>query len=519
MKENGAEPLTDEFRSTQRKETSPENRQLSSRVSSGVIGFDSLVEGGIPRGSLILLAGNPGAGKTSFSAKFLHHGVTECNEPGIYVSFAESREAFFANCKRMRMEFESLEKQRKFELLDFATPAIEKGAGDILAVVLAEISRIKARRLVIDSFSALSQSFRLPIEARAVLHTVLGKMVRLAGCTTLLVVEQPLGENKTGSGIEEFVADGVVSFTLEGRRGRLSRKMQVVKMRGTKADTSQHSYEISDDGLVITDPDIAMVETVSTERLQIGPPGLGVMFGGGLLKGSTTLVEGAAGAGKTILALHFLAEGAGSDQKCLYLSYEQPAVQLVAAGEEFGWPMKKHVESGTIRFSSHYPDHYSLEDLVFEAKGLIEQQKPARLVVDSLTALRRVLSDDELIVAVKSIDSFAKKHGITSLLTSSIESAAHGGTRGVWTLMDNVISLRNIEADSALKRSLVIFKARGTRHDRDIREFEITPKGIEVKQKFVGWEQLLAGAPRKTWNRRPEDSPAESSLDSGSLHH
>jgi circadian clock protein KaiC len=447
----------------------------------------------------VLLAGNPGAGKTSFSAKYLHYGVIKRNEPGIYVSFAEGREAFFANCKRMNMDFEPLEKQHKFELLDFATPAIEKGAGDILTVVLAEISKIRAKRLVIDSFSALSQSFRLPIEARAVLHTVLGKMVRLAGCTTLLVVEKPMGENRTGAGIEEFVADGVISLNLEPRKGSLSRKIQVLKMRGTKAITRQYSYEIGDNGVEVSDPEIAMVERVSGERLRTGPPGLDKMLGGGLLKSSSTLVEGPSGAGKTILSLHFLVEGAQSDQRGLYLSFEEPARQLIASGEEFGWPMKQHVDKGTIFVTSHFPDHYSLEGLVMEAKGLFEQHKPSRLVIDSLTAVRRVLPEDEYVHWIKSMSSLAKSQGVTSLLTASTEPIGHGSTSGVWMLMDNVISLRNVEVESALKRSLVIFKARGTKHDRDIREFEITTQGMEVKQKFVGWEQLLAGAPRKTW--------------------
>ena len=495
----------DDSRSTIKE--APNEKDLNDRVPTGIKGFDALVEGGIPRGSLVLLAGNPGAGKTSFSAKYLHYGVIQRNEPGIYVSFAESREAFFANSKRMNMEFAPLEKEHKFELLDFATPAIEKGAGDILTVVLAEIGKIRAKRLVIDSFSALSQSFRLPIEARAVLHTVLGKMVRLAGCTTLLVVEKPMGENRTGTGIEEFVADGVISLTLEPIKGNLSRKIQVVKMRGTKANTRQHSYEIGDQGIAVTDPEIMMVERVSGERLKAGPPGLDKMLGGGLLKSSSTLVEGPSGAGKTILALHFLVEGALSDQRGLYLSFEEPSRQLVAAGEEFGWPVKQHSEEGKVWFACQYPDHYNLEGLVLEATRLFEQQKPARLVVDSLTAVRRVLSEDEYVHWIKSMNSLAKRQGVTSIMTASTEPIGRGSTAGVWMLMDNVISLRNVEVESALKRSLVIFKARGTKHDRDIREFEITTTGMEVKQKFVGWEQLLAGAPRKIWAEGEGESP------------
>ena len=492
---------------TPRKESGA--RAKSDRVPTGIEGFDPLVEGGLPRGSLVLLAGNPGAGKTSFSAKYLHFGVTKRNEPGIYVSFAESREAFFANSMRMNMNFEPFEKERKFEFLDFATPEIEKTAGDILTLVLTEIGRVQAKRLVIDSFSALSQSFRLPIEARAVLHTVLGKMVRLAGCTTLLVVEKPLGESRTGTGIEEFVADGVVLLTLEPGKENLGRKIQVLKMRGTKANTDQHGYEIGDDGVSVSDPGTTMIESTYTEKIGSGSGGLDRMLGGGLFKNSISLVEGPSGAGKTILALRFLVEAAAAGQKGLYISFEEPAAQLVASGEGLGWAIGKRLEDGTIKVTSHYPDHFTLDGLVHEAKSLMQHHKPVRLVVDSLTAVQGVLSEDEYVKWIKSLGSLAKSQGLTSIFTASTESDGRRATQGIQTLMDNVISLSNVEVDSTLKRSLVILKARGMKHEREIREFEITDQGIEVKERFVGWEQLLAGTPRKIWTDDQKVSPGK----------
>ena len=476
--------------------------EKNDRVPTGIEGFDALVEGGLPRGSLILLAGNPGAGKTSFSSRYLHFGLTKRSEPGIYVSFAESREAFFANSQRMKMDFEPFEKNHDFEFLDFATPEMEKTAGDILTVVLSEIGRIKAKRLVIDSFSALSQSFRLPVEARAVLHTVLGKMVRLAGCTTLLVVEKPLGETRTGTGIEEFVADGVVLLTLEPGRGDLDRKIQVVKMRGTKANTNEHGYEIGDEGVSVTDPEIMLVERVFTEKLGTGTAGLDNMLGGGLVKNSTSLLEGPSGTGKTILALRFLVEGVAKEQKGLYLSFEEPAAQLVATGEGFGWPIGDLVSKDMITIDSHYPDHHSLEGLVLETKSLLHKHKPTRIVIDSVTAVRKVLSEEAYVKWIKSMGSLSKSQGVTSIFTATVNPGARRSNAGISMLVDNIISLGNVEVDSALRRSLVILKSRGAKHDREIREFDITPQGIELKEKFVGWEQLMAGSPRKTW---PED--------------
>lgn len=203
------------------------------RVSTGIEGFDNLIEGGIPRGSLLLLGGEAGSGKTFFAAQYLYHGVSKLDEPGIYVSFAENRETFLKNMKRLNMDFEKYEQAGRFRLMDLVT-VTEKGVGEILDSVLAEISNLKAKRLVIDSFSAMAQAFKEPIEARVVVHTILGKMVRQAGCTTLLVVEKQSGQERIGLGLEEFVADNVMILRRRILDDRLVRELEIVKMRGTR---------------------------------------------------------------------------------------------------------------------------------------------------------------------------------------------------------------------------------------------------------------------------------------------
>lgn len=166
------------------------------RVATGVEGFDNLIEGGFPRGDLILLVGHPGSGKTILSSQFLHHGASRQQEPGIYVSFAENREAFLRNMKRSKMDFEKLEKQNLFRFLDFVT--VKEGAIDeALNTVMAEIDSLKAKRLVIDSFSAMSQAFSQKIDARIVLHTVLGRMTRLSGVTTILIAKNLLDRTRS----------------------------------------------------------------------------------------------------------------------------------------------------------------------------------------------------------------------------------------------------------------------------------------------------------------------------------
>ncbi len=219
---------------------------LIERVPTGIDGMDDLIEGGFPRGSLILLAGSPGSGKTIASAQFLHVGAAELDEKGIYVSFAERRETFLVNMRRFGFDFEKLEKKGRFKFLDLMT-CNEDAVGSTLGMVLGEVSAMGAKRLVIDSFTAMAQAFREKIEARVVVHLV-EKMMRQSDCTTLLLVEIPTGSQMLGFGIEEFVADGIILFQVIEEKTGLRKRAIVRKMRGTNHNMNYSSIVISDKG-------------------------------------------------------------------------------------------------------------------------------------------------------------------------------------------------------------------------------------------------------------------------------
>jgi len=206
-----------------------------SRVPTGIDNLDNLIEGGIPRGSLVLLAGNPGTGKTVFGIQFLCKGAEDCGENGIYVSFAESEETIMYNMSKLFGRDLRNEVNGKVKILDFTT-VTEKGLGTLLGMILEKVTELKAKRLVIDSFSAMAQAFKEPIEARSVLHNILGKIVRNLGCTTILIVEVPIGIEKIGISIEEFVADGVIILRKGNYEGRLFRELEIEKLRGTKLE-------------------------------------------------------------------------------------------------------------------------------------------------------------------------------------------------------------------------------------------------------------------------------------------
>jgi len=219
---------------------------LNDRVPTGIVGLDDLIEGGFPRGGLILLGGCPGSGKTIASAQYLYHGVTNLNEKGVYVSFSERKETFFKHMKRFGFDFAMLEKKGKFKFLDMMT-CDESAVGSTLNIAFGEVSAMRAKRLVIDSFSAIAQAFEKKIDARIVIH-LLEKIMRQTDCTTLLLVEIPTGSRMIGLGVEEFVADGIILFeTIEERSG-IRKRAIIRKMRGTNHNMNYSNIVISAKG-------------------------------------------------------------------------------------------------------------------------------------------------------------------------------------------------------------------------------------------------------------------------------
>ena len=213
------------------------------RVPSGIDGLDAIIEGGLPKAGLFLLAGNPGTGKTVFSARFLYRGIVDYGENGVYVSFAENKKAFYEMMNRFGFNFERLEGEGRFKFLDMVSVR-EEGISPILKVILGEVERLEAKRLVIDSFSAMAQTFKEPIDVRIILHTVLSRITRQTGCTTLIIVEVPFGEERMGLGIEEFVADGVLYLQRDEFDEMLLRELTILKLRGTKVPYPKAAFTL-----------------------------------------------------------------------------------------------------------------------------------------------------------------------------------------------------------------------------------------------------------------------------------
>jgi len=466
-----------------------------SRVSTGIEGFDPLVEGGFPRGDTILLIGNPGTGKTIFSAQFLLHGLTK-HEPGIYVSFSENRETFLRNMASVGLDFSKYEKEGRFSLVDLMAVR-EMGVDDILTTIFEEMSRVQAKRLVIDSFTAIANALPGKADARMLLHSAISKISKLEGVTTLVISERPFGA-EFGREPEEFVADGVVALQYTSERGRLRRKLQIVKMRGTDTNQAQIAYAIGKRGLFFFGPSqLDIVEDAFTEKLASGIQGIDKMLDGGFFKGSSTLISGYSGTGKTTIALTFIYEGAKRNQRGLFVSFEEPSKQLLRQANVYGWELDSLIKKNLVKIEGFFPEEHEIDELLLRLRTLVDEFKPERVVIDSMSALEKTLPDSEFLGSIKKIISYLKARGITVILTAATPSNSDFQETGSSTIVDNILSLRNVEIEGSLRKALIIFKARSSAHDKGLREFEITANGAKIGSTLSNFEGITAGVARR----------------------
>jgi len=219
---------------------------MQERLKTGTPSLDKMLEGGLPRGSLVILAGSPGSGKTIASAQFLYYGATH-DEPAIYISFGERKEVFYDNMKQFGLDFEKLEQEGKFKFLDLMTTRNE-AVTSMLGIALEEAQIMHAKRLVLDSFSAMSLGFEKKIDGRILLH-LLDKVMRTINCTSLILVEIPTGQTELGLGFEEFVSDGIILFETVGVRSGIQKRSIIRKMRGTNHNQNYCNIQISNEGL------------------------------------------------------------------------------------------------------------------------------------------------------------------------------------------------------------------------------------------------------------------------------
>ncbi|MGZ5470985.1 MAG: ATPase domain-containing protein [Nitrososphaeraceae archaeon] len=448
------------------------------RLSTGIAGLDALIEGGIPKGFTVLIAGNPGTGKTVLTTHFLYDGLTK-NENGIYVSFTEADYSFYNNTDRFGMKFREFAKQNKFSFIDFSA-VTQDGIQDALEEVLATIKETHAKRIVIDSFSAIFQAFVNPNDARIVLHVVLGKMLRAEGVTTMVIGEVPIGSASIGAGIEEFVADGIIKLE-HGFTNASPIILKVIKMRTTLIDREPHICALKEHGMVVfPKKSIALNFNSSSTRVLTGIPGLDERMGGGLLEGTVTSVIGASGVGKTTFALEFLTYGVVNGERGLYCTFEETYGELKRSAGSAKYNLDDFKEKELFILSTLL-EHQSPDELLDMLEKQIVDIRPKRIVIDSLSSFEHEYKH-EIYQITKRIVSLIRKYHLTGLLTiqTTHPREINLTDMGISSLFHNIILLRYVESKFTMKRSMVLLKMRATYHEHSILEFVISENGIQI---------------------------------------
>lgn len=470
------------------------------RISTGIAGLDSLIEGGIPRGFTVLVAGNPGTGKTILTSHFLYDGLKK-GEATVYVSFGESKKQYYDNLEKFGMNFVDFERQDKFRFLDLAT-VTKEGIGDAMEEMIETVQNIKAQRVVIDSFSAIVLAFNDINEARIALHVVIGKMLRAEGLTNMLIAEVPIGENSIGSGMEEFVADGIIHLA-HGSSNAVPSTVRIVKMRGTAMNREPHVSIIGKEGMIVyPKQSLNILDSSSTDRVKTGIDGLDERVFGGFLKGTSTALVGPTGAGKTTFGFQFLANAVLGGEKAIFCLLEESPTEIRTMGQSIGYDVSD-LEKAGLHFITWITENKSPDAFISELTSLIEAIRPTVVFIDSLTAFEHFYKQEAYLIT-KRLSNLFTYNNITSIFSilAPQQMGLNITTMGLSSIFHNIILLRYVEAEGQLKRSMLILKARASPHDPSIFEFSIkSTGGIRMQGAMTEYEGILSGIARRRYDQ------------------
>ncbi|ASJ02637.1 ATPase [Thermococcus profundus] len=445
-------------------------------IPTGIPSLDGALSGGFPRGSTILLAGNPGSGKTHLAVHILYNNMRR-GLRGVYVSFAETKKQFYRNAHQSGIDLSKMEEAGLFKFYDMLTVPRDELEG-MIAYLISDIVEFKPDIIVFDSVTVFGQMFG-EAHLRSFLHSVIGRIVNALDSLAILIDEIPYGERRVGFGLEEFVVDGVIVLEMERMGEVIRRYLTIPKMRGRPLRRSAYEYVITEDGLeVLAIPELEFAEPeVLRSRLDTGVPGLDELLGGGLYEGSITLIAGPTGSGKTIMALNLASNLASSGKKVLYIAYEESLAALRDTLEKLG--LKENFKIVSMIPEGRTPvEYYAL------IKGLVEKEGFDVLVIDSLSAMQTHMDKKEFIKAVRYLQLLTKEKGITFILTYITGGAYQLTSTGFSTLSDNLIFLTYEvpeKVGESLKRHILVLKARRSKNDPTLKNFIIGEGGIRIE--------------------------------------
>lgn len=472
---------------------------------TGIDGFDEITGGGLPAGRPSLVCGSAGCGKTLFAMEFLVHGAMKYKEPGVFLAFEETAEDLAQNVASLGFDINQLiaKKNLVVDHVHIEGSEIEEtGEYDLdgLFVRLGyAIDSVGAKRVVLDTvealFSSLPNEGILRAELRRLFHWFKDK-----GVTAVITAERGAG-TLTRHGFEEYVSDCVILLDHRVTDQMSTRRLRVVKYRGSSHGTNEYPFLIDEKGIsVIPITSIGLDHKASKDRVSTGVPQLDLMLSGkGLFRGSSVLISGTAGTGKSSMAAHFALAACLRGERCLYFAFEESMDQIIRNMRSIGIDLQPWVNEGLLRFFAARPTSYGLEMHVARMHKLIEELKPRAVLVDPLTNLMNIGSENEVHAALLRLIDLLKLRQITGFFTSLSHDgkAPESKDLRVSSIMDTWLLLRDIESNGERNRGLYVLKSRGMAHSNQIREFRLTNHGVELIPAYLGPAGVLTGTARQ----------------------
>lgn len=496
------------------------------RLATGISGFDQIALGGLPRGRTALLTGTTGSGKTLFAVEFLARGILRAGEPGVFVTFEETPEDLRRNWASLGFPIRQWENEGKWAFVDASAGPEEApviGAydfGALTARIRHAARQIGASRVSLDSLDAVFTRFADPRVVRHELARIAGALED-AGVTAVITAErQDEYDHVSRYGVEEFVLDNVIILRNILAHERRRRTIEIVKMRGVTHRTGEWLFTIDPrDGLVVIPLAFLVPPFARASRVRVssGNTELDQMCGGGFFKDAIVLLVGPSGAGKTLTSLKFIAAGLTADQRCLAFTFDESREQVRRNAVGWGIDLDHAEESGLLRIVCDYPEVASLEDHFLRIRRAIEEHQPERLVIDTLSALERIVSPRALLDFVIALGAMVRQHGITTLLTSApagrfTPRLTPSIAGEIASLTDVTITLRYFEQAGEIRRAIAILQTRGTAHDESIRQVTIGGEGMRIGEPITGTVGIVSGAASLTTLPGTADPPASGSL-------
>ena len=473
------------------------------KAPTGIQGFDEITGGGLPSGRPTLVCGGPGCGKTLFSVEFLVRGALQFDEPGVFMSFEETGEELAQNVASLGFDLNELQDEGKLALdhVQIERSEIEEaGEYDLEGLFIRlgfAIDSIGAKRVVLDTLEALFGGFSNEAILRAELRRLF-RWLKNKGVTAVITAERGQEGAFTRQGLEEYVSDCVILLDHRVTEQVSTRRLRIVKYRGSRHGTNEYPFLIDETGIVVLPlTSLGLNHAAPTGFISSGVSELDEMLDGkGYYRGSSVLVSGTAGTGKTSLAAHFASATCRNGERCLYFAFEESPKQIVRNMLSIGIDLEHWVQEDLLHFHAARPTSSGLEMHLVLMHKLITDLKPSAVIVDPITSF--LTSDNVLEVnaLLMRLLDFLKVKGITAVFTS-LTAGGHAADQtdvGVSSLIDTWILLRNIESNGERNRALYVLKSRGMAHSNQVREYLLTGHGIRLEDVYLGPSGVLTGS-------------------------